>query len=285
MNMLKTILTYSITILIALSLLSLWGFYSAIRPTKIISAISPTDFHIPFEDINFYTKDQMLIKGWFIPAKNATKKTIILLHGYPADKGDILPTRLFLHNDFNLLLFDFRYFGLSGGSYTTIGKNEVLDVLAAINYLKQRNITSIGIWGISLGSAVALMAAEQSTTIKAVVAESGYARLDWMAEEYYRIPGLNYPLTLLTRLWAWIFLNYDLSSVSPANSAKKLTIPVLLIHSKQDQVISFRHAELLKQALAQNPNVETLILDNTQHGELFKDYQQVINHFFQQALK
>ena len=34
---------------------------------------------------------------------------MILLHGYPADKGNILPVLAFLHADFNLLLFDFRY--------------------------------------------------------------------------------------------------------------------------------------------------------------------------------
>lgn len=273
--------TLSIIIIsILLLCISLWGFYSAIRPFKITSSVTPENYGIAYENISFKTKDNLLIRGWFIKNAHPHAKTIILLHGYPADKGDILPATLFLHKTYNLLYFDFRYLGESEGFYSTIGKNETLDLLAAIQYLHTRHINEVGVWGFSLGGAVALMTAPYAPEIKAIVAESSYARLDWMAYDYYRIPLLKYLLGELTRFWAWVFLHYDIREVSPAFSAEKLSIPVLLIHSREDNVISFENALLLKNALSHNKNTETIFIDHGRHGEHFQNYDKVIQKFY-----
>src|SRR3990167_11069470 len=188
-----------IEIIIAIIVLSLLGFYLAIRPFRITSSITPKEMGLAYEKVSFRTEDNVLLHGWFIPAKKTPAKTLILLHGYPADKGNILPVMAFLHAKYNLLLFDFRYFGESEGWYSTAGKNEVLDLRAAIQYLGTKGIHEVGVWGFSLGGAVAIMTAPHSPEIKAIVAESSYARLDWMAQEYYRLPLLRYPLASLTR--------------------------------------------------------------------------------------
>lgn len=268
-----------IAIFVFLIFISLWGFYIAIRPFKITSIITPKNFNLPYENISFYTNDHILIKGWFIPSSHPTTKTIILMHGYPADKGDILSSRIFLHPFYNLLLFDFRYFGQSAGTYTTIGKNEVDDLLAAIRYLRSRHINEVGVWGLSLGGAVAIMAASQAPEIKGIVAESSYARLDWMLDEYYSIPLLRYPLAELSRFWARIFLRLDVNQILPAKAAENLKIPILIIHSKEDKVTPFKHALLLQKALEHNPKAE-FIFTNLAHGELGKNDQTVIKQFF-----
>lgn len=265
--------------------LSLWGFYLAIRPLRITSTHTPKDFNIAFEDISFYTSDKVLLHGWFIPNKNPKAKTIILLHGYPADKGNILPAMLFLHKDYNLLFFDFRYFGKSDGHYSTIGKNEVLDLLAAIKYLHTRGINKVGVWGFSLGGAVALMGASKAPEIKAIVSESAYARLDLMAYDYYPIPFFRYPLTELTRLWAKLFLGYDIKSISPVDAAKKLNVPTLLIHSKQDNVVSFKHAQLFETALKHNSKAQMIFTDDNEHGQLIQNHESIIKQFFQENMK
>lgn len=280
----KAVLHTIVSLIIICILLSLWGFYSAIRPFRIISSITPKDLGMIYEDISFRTKDNILIRGWFIPNNNPQAKTIILMHGYPADKGDILPSTVFLHNKYNLLYFDFRYLGQSGGHYSTVGKNEILDLLAAIQYLQSRHIHDVGVWGFSLGGAVALMTAPLAPEIKAIIAESSYARLDWMAYDYYRIPLLKYPLGELTRLWGLLFLHYDIKDVSPARAAEKIKVPVLLIHSKQDQVISYDHALLLQKALQNHPNKEVLIVDELAHGEHAKNYQSIAETFFEKYL-
>jgi uncharacterized protein len=107
---LNTILLIICAVVGYIIMTSLWGFYWAIHPPfRLSSQITPAYFGLQYEDISFYTIDNVLIKGWFIKSAKPQAKTIILLHGYPADKGDILPSRLFLHNEFNLLFIDFRY--------------------------------------------------------------------------------------------------------------------------------------------------------------------------------
>jgi pimeloyl-ACP methyl ester carboxylesterase len=280
----KSIFILLINIIVVIVFLSLWGFYFAIRPIKIRSHLTPADYSIKFEPVSFQTQDNITLKGWFIPSKKPHAKTIILLHGYPADKGDILPSRLFLHDNYNLLFFDFRYLGESGGHYSTAGKDEVLDLLAALNYLETRGIHEAGVWGFSLGGAVALMAAAQSPKIKALVIESAYARLDWIADEHYKIPLLNYPLTYLTKWWAWLFLDYDIAKISPAFSASQINIPVLMMYSTQDNVIPFRHGELLQQSLQHNKHAQFIVTDTLLHGESIADYQKIVTTFFNNNL-
>src|SRR5262249_58002592 len=155
-----------------------------------------------YEAVSFRTADALTPGGWHIPAAQRTEKTLILLHGYPADKGNILPALSFLHEDFNLLLFDFRYLGKSEGSYSTAGAKEVEDLLAAIQFLKSRGVREVGVWGFSMGGAVALMAIEKAPEIRAVVSESSYVSLAEMTFELLRIPGLNYPIAYLVGVWA-----------------------------------------------------------------------------------
>ena len=277
----RILLYFSLFLIIA----SLWGFYTSVRPPKIVSAITPLNLGMSYQDVAFTTSDGLTLSGWYIPRRTATKETLILLHGYPADKGNILPLLSFLHEDYNLFLFDFRYLGKSEGSYSTAGAKEVEDLLAAIRFLKSRGVEEVGVWGFSMGGAVALMAIEKAPEIRAVAAESSYASLAQMALQLFRIPVLNYPLAVLVGVWAKLFLGIDLRDVSPVQSIRQTEIPILLIHSSGDAVIPFSHAESLRAALAGNPHAEFWFKDGYAHGQLGEDYQTRIKAFFGKYLR
>jgi uncharacterized protein len=264
-------------------LTSLWGFYISVKPGKIVSRTTPKDLGLDYEKISFLTEDNVALQGWFI-RHAAAAKTVIALHGYPADKGNILPAIAFLSQRYNLLLFDFRYLGESGGSYSAVGAEETRDLRSAIGYLRSRGVKEVGVWGFSLGAAVALMTAPGSPEIKAVVSESSYARLDLMAPALYAIPVLKYPLAWLTALWARVFLGFNLKDVSPRDSARNLNIPVLIIHSRDDHLISFQHALLLQEALKDNHRAEFWFHENLLHGQLAAEYQKRISDFFEKSL-
>ena len=275
-----TILRVVLIVVSVLIIISLWGFYSSIRPPKIISSLTPRDLKMNYEDVSFKTADGLTLRGWYIPSAKATQKTLILLHGYPADKGNILPALAFLHEDFNLLLFDFRYLGRSEGSYSTAGAKEVEDLLAAIQFLKSRGVKEVGVWGFSMGGAVTLMAIEKAPEIRAVISESSYASLADMTFELLPIPLLNYPIAYLVGVWAKLFLGIDVRDASPADRIRNTKIPILLIHSSADAVIPFSHARLLQQALAKNPNAEFWFHEQFAHGQLASDYRTRIKDFF-----
>lgn len=264
---------------------SFLGFYNSVKPPSIISTITPESIGLYYEEISFQTQDDLTLKGWFVPKNgNETKKAIILLHGYPADKGNILTSLSFLSKDFNLLFFDFRYLGESEGKYSTGGAKEVLDLLAAISYLENRGIEEVGVWGFSMGGAVALMGQQKSQNIKAVISEAAYANLGDLVYQLYRIPYLRTPLAYLTVLWGRVILDINAYDVSPEMSVQKSSIPMLIIHSKNDEVIPFENALRLKEALNQNQYAEFWFEEDLMHGAFGKGYQERVGNFFSRHL-
>ncbi|MCH7604904.1 alpha/beta fold hydrolase [Patescibacteria group bacterium] len=273
------IIVFSIIFFFAFT--SFVAFLSYLRPSKFLSDITPEDLGLRYEQVSFQTLDNLTLQGWFIPHSNPeTAKTIVALHGWPADKGNILPFLSYLNQTYNLFLFDFRYLGQSKGRYSTIGAKETEDLKAALQYLRSRGIEEVGVWGFSMGGAVALMTAPNNPEIRAVVSEASYASLDRMASEAFRIPLLKYPLGFTINLWAKIFFGISLPDVAPVLSAKQLQIPILLIHSTTDRVIPFSHAQLLKEALKDNPKAEFWFQEGLSHGQFASEYQQRIQDFF-----
>ncbi len=255
------------------------GFYLTIRPTKYLSDYTPREYGLDYEKITFKTTDGLNLHGWFIPSEKTDAKTMILLHGYPADKGNVLPGMIFLHKTYNLFLFDFRYHGESDGNYTTVGGKEIRDLKAAILYLKTRNINEVGIWGFSMGGAVALMAAPDIPEIKVIISDSSYSQLSKMADNLYRLPVLKTPLGWLTLFWAKLFLGLNPDNVSPADAAARLGLPILIIHSKNDEIITFDQAEEIQSALKNNQQAEFWFSNNYLHGQSDYEYQKNIADF------
>lgn len=282
--MMKGILISIVSVVLACFLVSFIGFYVAVRPAKEPSSVTPAAYGIAYQPIHFKTKDGLTIRGWFIPSRKQPAKTIIILHGYLEDKGKMLASTLFLHYDYDLLYFDFRYMGESEGSYTTLGGAESEDLLAALKYLQTQNINRVGIWGFSLGGAVALMVAPEAPEIKVVVAESPYANLQQLSYQYYLVPVLRYFLGELTQFWAWLILGQDIQTISPADTAKKLKIPVLLLHSKDDEIVPFSCALVLQNSLSNNSNAKFIFNQFLKHGERYKKDDILIEEFFDENL-
>lgn len=286
----RTMWFYLVLFVGFLILLSLYGFWVATHPPRYITNLTPKDLGWEFEEVVLTTSDGVKLSAWFVPfdsaqGKPASDSVIILLHGYPADKANLLQWAEFLHNDFNLFFLDFRYFGQSEGSLTTIGFREQKDLKAALDYLTKMDFMNIGAMGFSLGGAVAILTASYDGRIKAIVSDSAFANIDLMGYEFYKpLFILKYPLTALTKLWASVFLAINANEISPEKAAAKLTIPILLIHSKKDQTISFENAKRLEKVLKNNPKAEFLFLKEGTHGFLpaktQAEYEKRVRKFF-----
>ena len=278
----QLILTILIIVLIII-LLSLFNFYLSVRPGKWPIEFTPESFNLKYENITFES-DGLKLKGWFIPAKS--NKTIIVMHGYPTNKADVLPFSMFLLKKYNVFLFDFRSFGESEGSYTTAGYKEVNDLDAAVEYLKTRKDSKqIGALGFSLSGAVAIM--NKNNDIKAIVADSAYANLNHIINEMYRhFFVFKYPFVYLTRLYGKIFFGVDVKDISPMDSIKTINKPVLIIHGSKDSQIPVKEAYLLHEA---NKKTELWIVNNSNHGAAYamnkKEYEKRVLDFFEKHLK
>ena len=109
------ILKLFLILIIFILIISLLQFFINIHPPRYHDKDRPDDYNLKYENVSFTTSDNIKIKAWLVPSKKANA-TVIIGHGYPFDKGNILPVAKFLYPDYNLLYYDHRYFGESEGA-------------------------------------------------------------------------------------------------------------------------------------------------------------------------
>jgi len=258
---------------------SLVSFWLAVRPPRLAIPLGPGDVGLTVETVTITADDGVKLAGWLVPRSGAP--AIVLLHGYPAEKADLLPIAAALAPRFTVLLLDQRYFGQSGGRATTIGFRERRDLRRAIDFLAIRGFSEVGVFGLSLGGAVALLAAAEDPRIRAVAVYAPFADLRVLGYELYGwLWYLKYPFVGLLRGWSLLFFGHDITAVSPERAAATISVPVFLVASRQDEQIPFAHAERLKRALAHNARTEFVFTDRGRHGELPPGFGASLARFF-----
>ena len=140
--------------------------------------------------------------------------------------------------------------------------------MAAVAYLQsERGKSRIGLYGFSLGAAVALLTAPESPDVVAVIADSPFASLEMMALDTYRwLWVLQRPLAWSTLTLARAYPGVNPREVSPLEAARRWRGAVLLIHSVGDTQIGVHHAHALQQAFRSNPKAQTWFVEGADHG-------------------
>jgi len=262
---------------------SFMQFFMSIHPKRYYDSDTPENYGLEYENVSFTTSDNIKIKAWLISSEKANG-TVIIGHGYPFNKGNILPVAKFLYPDYNLLFYDHRYFGESEGSISTIGIKEVEDVKAAVEYAHKRfgEKEPVALYGFSLSASAMLMSKEK---VNAIIADSGYASLENMIKHVYSMFGpLKWPFVKTTNLLSVIFFRKHPTEVSPAKAIKDSSIPVLVIHGDRDSQIPVQNAYMLKES---NPGIELWIVKNSDHGQasVLPEYKTRIKDFLKKHMK
>jgi len=204
-------------------------------PTSTLVA-TPAAIGLEFEDVRFRTEDGLTLHGWFVPHPTA-RHTVLFLHGNAGNVSHRLQTIDLLHElGLAVFIFDYRGYGHSEGRPGEQGTYR--DAEAAWSYLTgTRDIPPerIVVFGRSLGGAVAAWLAVRHPPA-AVVLESTFASGEAMARRTAPI----YPAGLLTRL------RYDSIGRVPA-----LRAPLLVIHSRDDEIVPLAQARALFAAAPQ----------------------------------
>jgi fermentation-respiration switch protein FrsA (DUF1100 family) len=208
-------------------------------PGRALEA-TPADIGLKYEDVRFDTADGERLHGWYVPAVNA-RGVLLFFHGNAGNISHRLESiMIFNRLDLDVLIVDYRGYGQSTGKPTESGTYR--DAQAAWNYLLGERRASPGrivIFGRSLGGAVgAWLAAglpvEQRPA--AVIIESSFTSGADMARRLYPI----FPARLLTRL-----------KYTVAEYAARLPCPVLVVHSRDDEIIPFAMGQAIYAAAPQ----------------------------------
>ncbi len=252
----------------------------------------PDEYKMPYDNVYFTTEDKVNIKGWFIPYDGA-EKTIILMHGWGMNRSDILKNTYFLHDlGFNLLYFDFRALGESGGKVSSIGYLETRGVRAAIKYLKETRpeyCKKIGLYGFAMGGIVATWAGVSNPPIRCVAAEASYysfrrvvSRWAWV---HHKVP--SFPIIPIVLHYIRRDLHVNPERYSPKyNIGKIAPRPVLIIHGRYDSIVPAAQAKLLFKR-AGDPK-EIWLVPGAKHNKCAEvggfEYKQRLSDFFRRYL-
>lgn len=229
------------------------------RPVKDV-LYTPGELSLEYEDVVFQSDDGLELSGWWVPAEDS-KFTVLFCHG----NGGNIMHRLDSINVFSKLglscfVFDYRGYGNSRGEPSEEGT--YLDVEAAYEWLiKEKKVRAdkIIIFGRSLGGSVA---AHLATKVEArgLVIESCFTSYADMGARFYPYMPVRW------------FARFGYRTI---DYVKDVVCPVLLIHSKNDEVVPFEFGSELYEA-ANEPKEFVEILGSHNDGflvsgEVYKD--------------
>jgi len=253
----------------------------------------PTEVGLPFEHFTITTKDSLLLRGWYIASDTPPKGTILYLHGIGDNKALGLPlAKLLCENGYNVAMFDLRAHGESEGKYCTYGYYEKYDVQLVLDFLfskKDFNVGKIGVFGLSMGAAIALQTAAIDQRISVVVAENSFASLRSIFDDYQKriikLPFHYLRNAIIAR--AESIALFEAKSVHPLASVKNISVPILYIVGKQDTKIHPHYSELLYENT--NAPKEIFTVENAGHANVRevagKKYDNTLLSFFERRLR
>jgi alpha-beta hydrolase superfamily lysophospholipase len=170
---------------------------------------------------------------------------VVICHGYYGNRETMLPYLKFLHQaGYAAFLFDFRAHGWSEGHMAGFGTREPYDLLAALDWVKEREETRdlpLAVLGESMGASVAMLVAAEDKRIQAVVADSPYARFDVAVDGRLRLAlGPAAPLVSPhTKRVGERLLGVRCEEIAPVEAIARIAPrPVLLIHGLDDRLLS-----------------------------------------------
>jgi pimeloyl-ACP methyl ester carboxylesterase len=231
-----------------LLLLFAWVGAPAARAYQLVAGRSsdpaaPQDLHV--EDVRFKAgADSELLQktgelaGWTIHSVHGAP-AVVLVHGFRSSREEMLPWARFLHDaGYNVLLFDTRGCGKSGGATVGLGATEPRDISLAVELARDEfGTTKVAVLGISLGAGAAILAAANDPDISAVVADSAWtdqdlqlSRLSFLPLGPVRLPLPPYGIAAVN-----VLVGADVTRARPLEAIGAISPrPILLIHSADD---------------------------------------------------
>ncbi len=212
--------------------------------------MTPADAGMEFEDVRLTTADGVKLHGWFINGRS--ERVLLFFHGNAGNISHRLASiRQFLSLGLSVMIIDYRGYGQSEGRTTEAGTYR--DAEAAWGFLTQeRGVRpqDIVVFGRSVGASVAAQLASQQAP-GGLILESSFTSVPDIGAEVY--PWL--PVRWLSRL-----------SHATRDYVRDVRCPVLVVHSRDDEIIPFHHGEAV---FAAAPEPRSLLVLSGTHNDAF----------------
>lgn len=255
-----------ILFLIAFALIALLGSVAMLltihRPRRKTFAVAlalgcptePADLELQGEDAVFTFPDGHTSPGWMIRGQREGGPTVVILHGHRDSRyGALYRAKKLAPYAGHLVVFDWPAHGDCTAPWMMFGQREIEDLRSVIEGLPE-GIVSAGphgkpvLFGYSLGAQIAIKAAaEHPDRFAGVIADGPYRHWD---------SPLRARLKLM-RIPAWPFVYpvgvfYLLRGYLPGfdrlGYARRLTVPLLVLHGTHDPICPYEEGKELAEA-------------------------------------
>ena len=197
-------------------------------PFRAINA-TPEDIGLAYEDINIVTADGIRLSAWFIPSEES-RAVLLFCHGNGGNISHRLEKISILNRlRLDILIFDYRGYGKSSGRPSEDGL--YIDAEAVYDHMvNERSLPPKKIigYGESLGSPVVIDLALKKK-MAGIIIEEAFTSVRDMAKEHF--PFM--PAFLLK------------SGYNSLGKIKNVQIPKLVLHSINDEIVPFKHGEMI----------------------------------------
>jgi len=152
---------------------------------------------------------------------------------------------------------------LSEGEYISLGYHEKDDLATVIEYLRASGqVSTIALWGRSMGSVTALLHGHKDPSIAAMVLDGPFSSLDKLARELIDGAQLRYkPSTVvngLLKMYRRTIKNrtgMDICKLKPIEQVDTCFIPALFVVATDDDFVRPHHAEAIYDRYAGDKNL------------------------------
>lgn len=199
-------------------------------------------------DISIQSSFGYKLSGTYIFNPKPTNDTVIIVHGIACNRWESMKyADMYLDMGFNILVYDSRYHGSSGGNSVSLGFFEKTDLDNIVNWVKWVNPKGkIGVHGESLGAVTALLQANLDQTKRNVnfyVVDCPYSDLPELMD--MKLSGNDRPhfepaarfILFYGNIIALYKSGFSLYAVSPIKAIKNIKTPVMFIHGSNDTFI------------------------------------------------
>ena len=232
---------------------------------------SPHDIGLIYSDVELHTADGETLHGWWLPHSQA-RGTLLFQHGNAGNISHRLDSlRIFHELGLNVLIYDYRGYGQSTGRPSEQGT--YTDARAAWDWLIDEAEVEAGevlVFGRSMGGAIAAWLTTEVQPAGLIV-ESSFSSIADIASEYYGW----LPVRWLTRI-----------HFPTAEFVAETEVPVLVVHSRDDEIVRFEHAERILDAAGERGRLLEIQGDhNTGFIRSEAIYQEGLERFIAEVLE
>lgn len=213
------------------------------------------------------------IKGEIVFNGQNNSQVAVISHGFLANRTAVSRyAEIYFGLGYNVVTYDQRYFGESGGKICTMGYLESDDLAEVVNHIKTRfPDPRFVLHGESMGAASVLLALSKIDNVVYAVADCSFSN----AAELYRyltrrasFPPVSFPACDLAFLWTKVMYGFLPRQISPIDAVKASKTPILFIHGRADNYVPAWMSQKMFE-VSSNPGNELFIAEGAKHARSY----------------